>query len=93
MTRDQFLNMLLEASHITPRTVNSHHTSLSFFDIFASHLKSFELWTKICDRKLSKVDVKSMSFEEFIEIERTIDVGENDLVPVSIQDDEVSYAF
>ena len=34
-----------------------------------------------------------MSFEEFIEIERTIDVGENDLVPVSIQDDEVSYAF
>ena len=44
-------------------------------------------------RKLSKVDVKSMSFEEFIEIERTIDVGENDLVPVSIQDDEVSYAF
>jgi len=39
------------------------------------------------------VDVKSMSFEEFIEIERTIDVGENDLVPVSIQDDEASYAF
>ena len=34
-----------------------------------------------------------MSFEEFIEIDRTIDVGENDLVPVSIQDDEVSYAF
>ena len=30
-----------------------------------------------------------MSFEEFIEIESTLDVGENDLVPVSIQDDEV----
>jgi len=35
-----------------------------------------------------KIDVKSMSFEDFIEIESTIDVGENDLVPVSIHDDE-----
>ena len=34
-----------------------------------------------------------MSFEEFIEIESSIDVGENDLVPVSIQDDEVSNAL
>ena len=30
-----------------------------------------------------------MSFEEFIQIEKTLDVGENDLVPVSILNDEV----
>ena len=70
-------------------TVNIHYTSLPYFDIFASK-QSSEFWTTICGRKLSKVDVKSMSFEEFVEIESTIDVGENDLVPVSIQDDEVS---
>ena len=34
-----------------------------------------------------------MSFEEFIEIESALDVGENDLVPVSIQDDEVCVAL
>ena len=43
--------------------------------------------------KLSQVDLKSMSFEELIEIESTLDVGENDLVPVSIQDDEVCVAL